>query len=223
MTSVAVPVILLGYYVANRLNGPPVPIRTQAAEGLAALIFAAPPVLAWWFRRVAGFVVAAMAGLIAASFVISLYPHWGWASWRVSGQVVGAWLAIVVGAAALALSGGPRRAVQILTARSWLVLAGSGVATGLLDPFLWSHPAWLGAFIVVAAFAVIAAGLLLTLPGPVARGLMVLLAIPACPAAVWVVYDNWSQLLLDIALLPAMLFAGVAAAGASRGRQRSTA
>jgi hypothetical protein len=75
----------------------------------------------------------------------------------------------------------------VLTWKSWLVLTGAAVSMGVLQHYLWQMPTWLAALIVAADLTLIAAGLLATIPGPAARGTLVLLAVPAYPAAVYAV------------------------------------
>jgi hypothetical protein len=193
--SVAVPVILLGYFTADwlyslgtaLLHGYTSPWSGQAERGLIVLAIAAPPLLALRWRRKAAVLALALAGwylIIVFGSLPGSIPHLGQWPWLVNGEGISSLLALLLGAAALAWSPGPRRGIVILTPRSWLVLTGPGVAMGLTQPYLWAQPLWLVAVIVIAALAVVAAGLVLTIPGPAARGLL-LLAAPAYPGAVW--------------------------------------
>lgn len=90
-------------------------------------------------------------------------------------------------AGCLGKSPGPRRGAQILRPGTWLVLAGAGAAIGLSQPHLFRLPTWTVTAIVLGVLAVVAAGLVLTLPGPVALGALLLLVVPAYPGAVWAI------------------------------------
>lgn len=169
--SVAVPVIPLGFFMAQWVNFLHVfigPAHVEAANGLIAAAIAAPPLLALRFRRTAALIAFALAGWLAVYTLGGISPDWG-GYWIIYGLPLSATLALLLGAAALAWSAGPRRAAQILTLWSWLLLAGVGITMGMIHPSLWSQPTWLAAVIVVAGLALIAAGVMLTIPGPAAR------------------------------------------------------
>ena len=228
LCSVAVPVILLGYVVAQSLYflhihiGPP---HEQVERGLVVLAIAAPPLLALRLRRTAAVVAFGLAGWLTVYALGGISPDWG-GNWIIYGLPVTASLALLLGAAALALSDGPRRAAEILTPRSWLVLIGAGAAMGALHPYLWSRPTWLAAVIVIGMLALAAAGLALTIPGPAARGLLLLLAAPAYPGAVWAIgisgsYGPDTSGFPNLTFLPTALFAGLAAAALWRWRHRT--
>jgi hypothetical protein len=189
--SVAIPVILLGYIIADWLYYLIVeaylgPATVLVEVGLIVLAIAAPPMLALRWRRTAAVVALALAGCLSIYTLGGLSGSWG-GHWIVYGQAVSGSLALLLGAAALTLSPGPRRAVEILTPKSWLVLAGSGIAMGLIRPHLSLRPVWFAAVVVLAVLAVIATGLMLTIPSPAARGLLILLAAPAYPGAAWAI------------------------------------
>src|SRR5260370_8974012 len=96
-------------------------------------------------------------------------------------------LALLVQVIALAGSPGPRRAVAMLTWKTWLVLCASGIAMGLASiRYPWALLTWQAAAVVVAFLAAVGVGLVVTLPKPVAWKLLLVLAIPACSAAIWV-------------------------------------
>jgi len=228
LCSVAVPIILLGYVIAQWLYflhihiGAP---HEQVGRGLVVLAIAAPPLLALRFRRTAALVAVALAGWLTVFTLGGISPDWS-GYWINNGEDVGSSLALLLGAAALAWSGGPRRAAEILTPRSWLVLIVAGVSMGVIHPYLWSRPAWLAAVIVIGMLALVAGGLALTVPGPAARGLLLLLAAPAYPGAVWAIgisgsYGFDTSGFPNLIFLPTALFAGLAAAALWRWRHRT--
>jgi hypothetical protein len=228
VSSVAVPVILLGYFIADwlfYLHAYIGPVHVQVERGLIVLAIAAPPLLALRLRRTAAVTAVALAGWLSIYTLSGLSPSWG-GYWIVYGQAVSGSLALLLGAAALALSPGPRRAVEILTPKSWLVLTGSGIAMGLIHPYLSPQPVWLAAVIVLAVLAVITAGLMLTIPSPAARGLLILLAAPAYPGAAWAIgisgpFANDTSRFPNLVFLPTVLFACLASAAVWRSRRRA--
>ncbi len=168
--SVAVPVILAGYFTADwlysigtgLLHGYTGPWYGQAERGLIVLAIAAPPLLALRWRRTAAVLALALAGWYLIDVFGSLpgyISHLGQWTWLVHGDGISSSLALLLGAAALALSPGPRRGIEILTPKRWLLLIGPGAAMGLTQSYLWTRPLWLVAVIVIAALAVVAAGL----------------------------------------------------------------
>jgi hypothetical protein len=216
--SVAVPVILLGYFVSQWLFflhvfvGAP---HAQAGNALIVAAIAAPPLLALRLRRTAVVVAFGLAAWMSVYAFGGISPDWG-GYWIVYGLPVSASLALILGAAGLSLSGGPRRAAEILTPRSWLVLIGAGILMGVIHPYLWSRPTWLVAVIVIGVLALVAASLALTIPGPAARGLLLLAAAPAYPGAVWAIgvsgsYGSDTSGFPSLVFLPTVLFAGLAA------------
>ena len=225
--SVAVPVILLGYFIADWLHylhayiGP---VHVQVERGLIVLAIAAPPLLALRWRRTAAVAALALAGWLSIYTLGGLSPsRRGY--WIVYGQAVSGSLALLLGTAALALSPGPGRAVEILTPKSWLVLTGSGIAMGLIRPYLPPRPVWLAAVIVLAVLAAVAAGLMLTIPSPAARGLLILLVAPAYPGAAWAIgisgpFANDTSRFPNLVFLPTVLFACLASAAVWRSRRR---
>jgi hypothetical protein len=85
----------------------------------------------------------AVAGWYAIDVFGSLpgyLSHVGQWTWLLHGDGISSALALLLGAAALALSPGPRRGMEILTAKSWLVLIGPGAAMGLTQPYLGRDP-----------------------------------------------------------------------------------
>jgi hypothetical protein len=125
------------------------------------------------------------------------------------------------------LSGGPRRAAEILTPRSWLVLISAGVTMGVIHPHLWSRPTWLAAVLVIGVLVLAAVGLVLTIPGPAGRAALMLLLVPAYPGAAWAIgvsgsHGSDTSGFPSIVFLPTVLFALPAAAAVWQWR-RSTA
>jgi len=238
--SIAVPVILAGYFtavwlhevIAGSLNGYAGPWYGQAERGLIVLALATPPLLALRWRRTAVVVALALAGwylIIVFGSLPGSISHVGQWTWLVHGDGISSSLALSLGAAALGWSPGPRRGIEILTPKSWLVLTVPSVAMGLTQLYLWAQPLWLVAVIVIAALAVVAAGLVLTIPGPAARGLLLLLAAPAYPGAVWAIgisrywTNHVSGFPFKLLFPPTVLFACLAAAAVWRSRRRSAA
>lgn len=123
---------------------------------------------------------------------------------------------------ALIASDGPRRGLEILTWPRRVMVVAGGVAAAAIGwgqiLFPWAAPA---ALALSAAVLVV-----LALLFPVARRVLVLLAIPACPAAL--AYAPASLVLaraaapaaVSLLYLPPLLLAGVALAAASRSRRR---
>jgi hypothetical protein len=225
--SVTVPVILVGSFTAEWLyflHASIGPLHVQVERGLVVLAIAAPPLLALRFRRTAALVALVFAGWLSIYTLGGLSANWG-EYWIVYGEAISSSLALLLGAAALAMSPGPRRAIEILTPKSWLVLTGSGIAIGLIHPSLWPQPVWLAAVIVIAVLAVISAGLVLTIPGPAARGLLLLLAVPAYPGAAWAIglsgpFGSDTSGFPNLVFLPTVLLACLAVAAVWRSRRR---
>src|SRR5258706_12138046 len=154
--SVAVPVILASYFtaqwlrevIAGVLNGYSQPVSAHLTSALVVLALAAPPLLALRWRRTAAVIALALAGwylIIVFGSLPDDISHfgiselWQW-PWLVNGAGISSSLALPLGAAALAWSPGPRRGIEILTPKSWLVLIGPGVAIGPTPPYLWAQP-----------------------------------------------------------------------------------
>jgi hypothetical protein len=226
--SVAVPVILASYFTAGwlwNLSASTLPGTEHLGRGLVVLAIAAPPLLALRYRRTAALIALALAGGYIFATLIGISPNWR-GYWIIYGGSVSGSVAWLLGAMALALSPGPRRALEILTAKSWVVLVGSGIAIGLIGPYLWLWPPWLGAVIVFAVLVTITAGLLLTIPGAVARGLLILLAAPAYPGALWATFGHNDSVVNhpfrfpNLVFMPTVLFACLAMAAIWRSRLR---
>lgn len=226
--SVAVPVIFLCYYTAGWLWSLHVYINPEyeMERGLVVLAIAAPPLIALRYRRTAAIIALALACGYVFSTLNGISPNWR-GYWIIYGGSITGSLALLLGAASLALSPGPQRALEILTPKSWLVLIGSGVAMGLIYPYLWPRPVWFAALIVLAVLTSISAGLLLTIPGTPARGLLVLLAVPTYPGAVWATMGLRDTVVShpsgfpNLVFLPTVLLACLALAAIWRHRRRS--
>jgi hypothetical protein len=245
--SIAVPVILASYFTARWLRQVVVgilsgyayanPVHVQVESALVVAALAAPPLLGLWWRRTAVAVALALVGWYTVIVFGSLAEYistlgisgLGQWTWLANGDGLSASLALFLGAAALALSPGPRRGTQILGPMSWLVLITTGAAMALTQPYLWTQPLWLVALIVIAALAVAAGGLMLTIPGPAARCIVLLLAVPAYPGAVWAIgysryYTNHvSGFPFRILFAPTVLIVCLATAAVWRSRSRSAA
>jgi hypothetical protein len=155
-------------------------------------------VLAGFVLLIALAPVLALRGLRRPAMLAYCLPVL-WLGWRapiVSDEDHGFFLAFLIGAAAFALSPGARRAVQIMTARTWAVVGGMGLALCLLEVEVrgaalnwpvWPYTPRQALVMIVSMTLIIAAaaiGLLRTLPPPVGRRVLMLLAVPAYPGAV---------------------------------------
>jgi hypothetical protein len=238
--SVAIPILFLVYNAGINVGllaiwaAPTWMVPIVAVRFLVLLVFAVPPLLALRYRRAARLVALALAGLYTIFLLLST-PVGSQSNsgqvlvnlWHVlanSGELLATLLALWLGGAALAWSPGPRRAIEILTWRSWLVLIGSGATMSLVYylPRLASGP-WAIIAVVVAVLAATATGLSLTIPGPVVRGVLLLLAIPAYPGVVWAtelgLAPSGAPGFAGLVLLPTAAFAGLAVTAARRSRR----
>jgi hypothetical protein len=160
-----------------------------------------------------------------------------WLGWRapvVSDQDHGFFLAFLIGAAAFALSPGARRAVPIMTARTWAVVCGIGLALCVPEVVVrgaalhW--PVWpytpRQALVMIVSLMLIAAagaiGLLRALPPPAGRRLLLLLAVPAYPGAVALAASTSGSPgpLAAVVYLPTVMLACLAAGLVWRSRRR---
>jgi hypothetical protein len=193
VASVAIPAMLAIAYAAifswtayNRIS-----IAASVPAGMIV-------VLAGFVLLVALAPVLALRGLRRPAVLAYCLPVlWvGWSAPVVSDHDHGFFLAFLTGAAAFALSPGARRAVQIMTARTWTVVGAIGLALCVPEVVVrgaalhW--PVWpytpRQALVMIVSLTLITAagaiGLLRTLPSPVGRRLITLLAVPAYPGAV---------------------------------------
>jgi hypothetical protein len=178
-----------------------------------SLALALPPVLALRYRR-----AGAAAALAAAAWFWFLLLR-SLTVW-IDGLEASYCLTLLVQVIALAGSPGPRRAAAILTWKTWLVLCASGIVMGLASiRFPWALLTWQAAAVVVAFLAAVGGGLVVTLPKPVASKLLLVLAIPACSGAIWVLQfasatasNTAPRPFAELAFLPVLLLACLAAA-----------
>jgi len=190
------------------------------------LFIALPPALALLrYRRAA--ILICLVPLLFSSFLGAQYiRHITW----ISGQVAGLFLAFLLTTLAIVLSPGPARGLQIMNAKSWTVvcMVGLGVIVRepvvgrlYLQPGIEPSPGWwiipLGAAVVAAAL-----GLIYTLPSPVGKRLLILLAIPAYPSLVSIAAGGYAATAQhEVIYLPTLAIVGLAAARAWRSRRRS--
>ena len=194
VASVAIPAMLAIVYAAifswTAYN------RVSIAAGLPAGMIA---VLAGFVLLIALALVLALGGLRRPALLAYCLPVlWlGWGAPVVSDQDHGFFLAFLTAAAAFALSPGARRALPIMRAWTWAVACGIGLA--LCGPEvlmlrggsprwpIWPYTPGYELVMIVSLMLITAAGaigLLRTLPPPVGRRLLLLLAVPAYPGAV---------------------------------------
>ncbi len=92
-------------------------------------------------------------------------------------------------------------------------------------PYPWPLRTWQAAALIIAFLAAVGAGLVVTLPRPVALRLLLLLAVPAVPCAVWVAATETSNAPLvpfpELASLLMLLLACVSAVAAWQSRHGS--
>jgi hypothetical protein len=224
--SIAIPVTLLAALAVNYLWN----LAPGYESGLGdfyppSLALALPPLIALRYRRTAAVVALAAAAWFWFLLLRSL-TVW------IDGLEASYCLALLVQVIAVAGSPGPRRAAAILTWKTWLVLCAAGIAMGLASIYHpWVLPTWQAAGLVVAFLAAVGAGLVLSLPKPVAFRLLLLLAIPTVPGTVWVLQFAAAMAgstarapFLQLVILLVLLLACVSAVAAWRARHgRGTA
>ena len=180
--SAALPVTLLAALAVNYLWNllPALDFNGVSDFYLPALAVALPPLIALRYRR-----TAAVAALVAAAWFWFLLL--GSLTVWIDGLEASYCVALLVQVIALAGSPGPRRAAAVLTWKTWLVLSAAGLTMGAASIYYpWSLRTWQAAAVVLAFLAAVGAGLVVTLPAPTALRLLLLLLVPAVPAAVWV-------------------------------------
>ena len=180
--SVALPAMLLAALAVNYLWNllPALDFYGVSDFYLPALALALPPLIALRYRR-----TAAAAALVAAAWFWFLLLR-SLTVW-IDGLEASYCVALLVQAIALAGSPGPRRAAAIMTWKTWLVLSAAGITMGAASIYYpWSLRTWQAAAVVFAFLAAVGAGLAVTLPTPTALRLLLILAVPAVPCAVWV-------------------------------------
>jgi len=150
-----------------------------AVPVLLAILTIVPIVLAWRGKRVAAAVVAFIPA--------ALYTALAFAPPTNNPAAFGSFdsLLAVLQVVALAISPGPRRGAQVMTARTWAVVGATGLAMSVpLVPGLVRLPVGTGAAIFAGVAVAAAAGLMVTLPAAVAARLIGLAAAPAYLAGV---------------------------------------
>lgn len=219
--SIALPVLVLTALAVNYAWKAAIGYRLPSLSGfyLPSLALALPPLIALWYRR-----TAAVAALVAASWFWFLLL--GSLTVWIDGLEASYCVALAVQVIALAGSPGPRRAAAVMTWKTWLVLSAAGITMGAASiPYPWSLLTWQATAVVFAFPAAVGAGLLVTLPRPVALRLLLLLAVPAVPCAVWVAAAETGNARLVsfpvLAFLLMMLLACVSAVSAWQSRHRT--
>jgi hypothetical protein len=228
--SVALPVTLLAALAVNYVWNlvPAFALAGLSDFYLPSLALVLPPLVALRYRR-----TAAMVALAAAAWfwflLLSQLTVW------IDGLEASYCVALLIQVIALAGSPGPRRAAAVMTWKTWLVLCAAGLAMGVASipypgasMYPWALLTWQAAAVVLAFLAAVGAGLVLTLPKPVALRLLVLVAIPAVPGAVWVLQfasamaGNTTQVPFPVlAFLPMLVLACVSAVTLWRARHKS--
>jgi hypothetical protein len=217
--SVALPVTLLAALAVNYLWNllPALDFYGVSDFYLPALALALPPLIALRYRR-----TAAVAALVAAVWFWFLLLR-SLTVW-IDGLEASYCVALLVQVIALAGSPGPRRAAAIMTWKTWLVLSAAGITMGAASIYYpWSLHTWQAAAVVFAFLAAVGAGLVVTLPTPTVLRLLLLLAVPAVPCAVWVLQFTAAMAgnaspdpFPLLAFLPVLLLACVSAVAARR-------
>jgi hypothetical protein len=238
--SAAAPALLVVFLIAvsARLeyefatNGEPggsfVILRSLVRLAIVGALALAPPLLSLLNRRAGAALALLLAGWLGAIFVTTLVRGY------FNGLQPAILAALLIEVVALATSPGPRRGLALLRWRAWLLLcsatAAAGVALSLIRlpvltyvPLGFMTPTWVRALIVVAAGVVVAVGIELTTPRAVGAGLTAVLAIPASPAIVAMIF-LWPTLstgpVQTSAFLPAIVLACLVTALAWRSRRR---
>jgi hypothetical protein len=212
--SVALPLTLLTALAVNYVWNlvPAFDLADLSDFYLPSLALALPPLIALRYRRTAT-VVALAAAAWFWFLLLGQLTIW------IDGLEASYCVALLVQVIALAASPGPRRAAAVMTWKTWPVLCAAGLAIGLGSiRYPWALNTWQATAVVLGFLAAVGAGLILTLPRPVALRLLALVAIPAVPAAVWVLQfaaamaGNTSQNPFPaLAFLPVLLLACVIA------------
>jgi len=210
-----------------------VPVAATAVLAGFLLLIVLPPVLApRGFRRTA----------ILAYFLPALYLGYSGAGPVVAGADGGFFLAFLISAIAFALSPGPPRAAEIMSPRTWAVVAGIGLAICVPEVmirlpaqarplqvahnFVWHYtPGATLVFMVLVIAIGGAVGLIRTLPSPVGKRMLALLAVPAYPGAVTIATTGSETVgplsLFEGVYLPTLLLACLVAALIWQSRRRA--
>jgi len=224
--SVALPVMLLAALAVNYIwyLVPAFALSGLSDFYLPSLALALPPIIALRYRRTAA-VIALLAAAWYWFLLLRYLPGW------IDGLEASYCVALVVQAIALAGSSGPRRAAAVMTWKTWLVLCAAGIGLGFASiRYPWALLTWQAIAAVLGFLAVVGVALVLTLPKAVALRLLLLLAIPAVPGAVWVIQFAAAAAGSSLgrgpfpvlAFLPLLLLAFVGAVAIRRARHGST-
>jgi hypothetical protein len=222
VASIAFPALLFIYFA--------VWVEAFGIPAFAVLLFTAlPPLLALRRHRRA----AALTGCIPVLFFGFIAAQYMGSRTWVAGQVAGLFLAFLLTALATALSPGPARGLRIMNPKSWTVVCTIGLTVVIpelavrrlyVQPGIQPSPGWWVIPLGVAAAAA-ALGLMRTLPPPVGKRLLTLLAIPAYPSLASVAaggYASAGQYGVEIVYLPTLALACLALARVRQSRGRKT-
>jgi hypothetical protein len=167
-----------------------------------------PPLAAQRYRR-----TAVLACVIAALFYALFVPFLDRPSYS---------LAFLLEAIALLAGSGPRRGLRLLARKDRIALCSAALALSvprylLALPLHQSPPS---SRLIVLSVSAAAAGLALlqTLPSPIGRRLMILLAIPAYPSIVWLTVAPAGRAEAEFVYAPTLALACAAAALILRSR-----
>ncbi len=158
-----------------------------AFPALLVALTALPILLVWRGRRLAAVLLALVPAALctAAALMPSIRSQ---STFSAADSLL-----LIQQAAALAVSPGPRRGVELLSKPAWLVASLAGVATaGLVvisEGLLGHEPASARNVTTVCVALLAAAGLLATIRRCIARRLLVLLAAPAYLAGLSIVFS----------------------------------
>ena len=175
---------------------------------VAMLLIVLPPLAALRYRR-----TAVLACVLAALFYAMFVPFLDRETYS---------LAFLMEAIALLAGSGPRRGMRLLTRKDRIVLCSAALALSvprylLAFPVIESPPS---SRVIVLSVAAAAAGLALlqTLPSPMGRRLIILLAIPAYPSILWLTAAPAGRAEAEFVYAPTLALACVAAALILRSR-----
>jgi hypothetical protein len=224
--------VIFAWTLDNRVSvAEPPPAAVLSVLTGFLLLIALPPVLALLGFRRSAMVLYFMPVLMV-----------GFGAPIVSGADGGFFGAFLIAAVAFVLSEGPRRATQIMRPGSWVAMCGVGLALCVpevmvrlpaLHEQVWMsrRPLWLGGtdytLIMIATLALIAVvgafGVLRTLPSPIGRRLLMLLAVPAYPGVLTFATSGASVFgpfgVVGVVYVPTVLLACVAIALMTRSRR----
>jgi hypothetical protein len=214
------------WFVYNRIGaGAAIPLGPSVVVAGFLLLITLPPILA-------------LSGLKRTAVLFYFLPVL-WLGYRsipaVSGGDGGLLLAFLIGAGSFVLSPGARRAVRIMSARTWAAVGGIGLALCIpevmvrlpaMQPQAVTHRSLLWpsspehALVMSATLTMIAAlaalWLVRTLPSPIGRRLLMLLAVPAYPGATTLVTRGSGAIgpfgTVEVVYLPTLVLACLAVA-----------